>query len=112
MAPSRPTSAPYPGIAVGPGGVWGNDIYVTNRDTGDLLRFNAAGEGTVIGSNFAGFSMIFGPDEALYVVEYDNDRVLRIAPNNETLGLKPNEHQVSHNRCRRSWWCSETNVRG
>ena len=46
---------------------------------GHLLRISMAGVVTTIGSGFVGQSwMRFGPDGALYVSDFSNDRVLRV----------------------------------
>ena len=50
---------------------------------GNLLRISMAGVVTTIGSGFVGQSwMRFGPDDALYVTEFPNDRVLRVSADN------------------------------
>jgi len=50
---------------------------------GNLLRISMAGVVTTIGSGFVGQSwMRFGPDDALYVTEFPNDRVLRVSTDN------------------------------
>ena len=70
-------------LAFGPGpGGFGNALYVLNGS--DLLRFNMRGNATLIGSGFSvgpssGTGFVFGPDKALYVSEYNQNRVLRIS---------------------------------
>jgi len=80
-----------PRLRFGEGGVFGTGLYSMAND-GDL--FSVAGDGakTLFGSGFAagglsvdqvataGSWIAFGPDGALYVAEFPNDRVLRIAP--------------------------------
>ena len=58
-----------PRLAIGPGGVFGNGLYVANQDTGELWRFEADGNRTLVGSGFqSGFAnMAFGPDGAFSV---------------------------------------------
>ena len=70
-------------LAFGPGaGGFGNALYVLNGS--DLLRFNMRGNATLIGSGFSvgpssGTGFVFGPDKALYVSEYNENRILRIS---------------------------------
>lgn len=71
----------YLAFAPGAGG-FGRSLYVLNGS--ELLRFNARGNATTIGSGFSvgpasGTGFVFGPDHALYVSDYQNNRVLRIA---------------------------------
>jgi hypothetical protein len=49
-----------------------------------LLRFTHSGKASVIGTGFSigpssGTGMVFGPDHALYVSDYEGNRVLRIS---------------------------------
>lgn len=73
-------------LAFGPGpGGFGNALYVLNGS--DLLRFKKRGDATVIGSGFSvgpssGTGLVFGPDKALYVSEYNENRILRISRGN------------------------------
>jgi hypothetical protein len=73
-------------LAFGPGaGGFGRALYVLNG--GDLLRFNTRGNATLIGSGFSvgpssGTGFVFGPDNALYVSEYSQNRILRISRSN------------------------------
>lgn len=65
-----------------PGGGFGKDLYVLSGR--ELLRFDKKGKATVIGSGFnvgpsSGTGFVFGPDRALYVSEYDQNRILKIA---------------------------------
>lgn len=70
-------------LAFGPGaGGFGKALYVLNGS--DLLRFNGRRNSTVIGSGFSvgpasGTGFVFGPDKALYVSEYNQNRVLKIS---------------------------------
>lgn len=70
-------------LAFGPGaGGFGQALYVLNGS--DLLRFNTRGNTTLIGSGFSvgpssGTGFVFGPDNALYVSEYNENRILRIS---------------------------------
>jgi len=74
-------------IAFGPGGAWGEDLYALAD--GQLLRYDANGVATVVGTGFDGkyFDMAFGPDDMLYISELfvgdspSNDgRIIRFAP--------------------------------
>jgi hypothetical protein len=70
-------------LAFGPGaGGFGKDLYVLNGP--ELLRFDRRGRADVIGTGFnvglsSGTGFVFGPDRALYVSEYFQNRILRIA---------------------------------
>ena len=70
-------------LAFGPGaGGFGQSLYVLNGS--NLLRFNRPGNFTLIGSGFSvgpssGTGFVFGPDNALYVSEYNENRILRIS---------------------------------
>ena len=70
-------------LAFGPGaGGFGQALYVLNGT--NLLRFNRAGNATQIGSGFSvgppsGTGFVFGPDNALYVSEYNENRILKIS---------------------------------
>jgi hypothetical protein len=70
-------------LAFGPGaGGFGKALYVLNGS--ELLRFNGRRNSTVIGSGFSvgpssGTGFVFGPDKALYVSEYNQNRVLKIS---------------------------------
>lgn len=60
----------------------GEDESVFAIDSGGgLRRIDMAGVSTTIGSGFAGVRALrFGPDDAIYVSEFNNDRVLRVSP--------------------------------
>jgi hypothetical protein len=74
---------------------WGNHLYALNQSTGELLRIGENGNQTLIGSGFVGVGgMAFGPDGALYLSDFDHDRILRVAPTRASLGLAGNEYQV------------------
>jgi hypothetical protein len=67
----------------GPGeGGFGQALYVLSGS--NLLRINMQGNITTIGSGFStgpssGTGFVFGPDKALYVSDYTNNRVLKIS---------------------------------
>lgn len=70
-------------LAFGPGaGGFGGALYVL--DGSDLLRFDRNGRPKRIGSGFnvgpsSGTGFVFGPDGALYVSDYNQNRILRIS---------------------------------
>jgi len=69
-------------LAFGPGGIFGDDLYVLNGS--ELLRFDSLGNSSLLGQGFSvgpasGTGFIFGPDQALYVSEYNENRILRIS---------------------------------
>jgi hypothetical protein len=58
---------------------WGNDLYAVDNTAGTLSRVDAAGAATVIGTGFGlVYGLDLGPDDALYLTEFDRDRVLRV----------------------------------
>ena len=70
----------YIAIGTGPGGT-GKALFVLSGS--ELLRFNRRGHALRIGSGFSvgpasGTGFVFGPDHALYVSEYDKNRIVRI----------------------------------
>lgn len=66
-------------MAFGPGGAFGHDLY-TVSDAGNLLRIDQQGNQTVLGAGFGVVEgLTFGPDGALYLAEFSNDRILRLA---------------------------------
>lgn len=73
----------------GTGGAFGSDLYALSGT--DLLRFDSAGNSTVIGSGFPDSANFieFGPDDALYVSVFDDGTVLRISrvPEPGTAGI-------------------------
>lgn len=74
----------YIALADGRGG-FGRSLYALSGST--LLRFTPNGRSTVIGTGFSigpssGTGMTFGPDHALYISDYDGNRVLRISRGN------------------------------
>jgi hypothetical protein len=70
-----------PPIAVGNGGDFGTDLYVFHVETGELVRVAPDRTATVVGSGLPTSSggMTFGPDHALYISDYANGHVLRVA---------------------------------
>lgn len=63
-------------------GGFGSALYVLSGS--NLLRFDRRGNATVIGSGFgvgpsSGTGFVFGPDNALYVSDYNKNRVLKIS---------------------------------
>jgi len=76
-----------PPIAFGKGGVWGYSLYVITDNV--FMRFDSPldspGIYTIIGTGFNGIEcgdMEFGPDGALYVLDFVGNKILRIAPPN------------------------------
>lgn len=62
-------------------GGFGKDLYVLSGR--ELLRFDKRGKATLIGSGFtigpsSGTGFVFGPDKALYVSDYYENRILKI----------------------------------
>lgn len=72
---------PSPAIAFASGGAFGDQLHALDAVTGVLWRFDAAGQGTVVGTGFSPNSteIAFGPDGALYVGDFDNHLILRVA---------------------------------
>ncbi|HNQ90169.1 MAG TPA: hypothetical protein PKM73_16245 [Verrucomicrobiota bacterium] len=69
-------------LARGPGGSWGTDLYAV-APNGDLVRIDLEGGTTRVGSGFSNAAAFaFGPDAALYVSDFDADRIYRIAQPN------------------------------
>ena len=71
------------GVECGPGGAFGTDLYVIDSTVGTLVRVDAAGVKTTVGTGFAtGFStkdIAFGPGGDLFVSVIASDKVLRIS---------------------------------
>lgn len=67
-------------LAIGPLGDLDTGVF-TVTSAGQLRRFDlAGGSSSLVGTGFAASDLQFGPDGALYVAEFANDRVLRITP--------------------------------
>ncbi|MEE8168932.1 MAG: PEP-CTERM sorting domain-containing protein [Phycisphaerae bacterium] len=67
-------------IEFGPGGaVWGDSLY-SMSGAGDLIRFDAAGNQTIIGTGFGAniTDIEFGPGNALYLSSFDEDKIIRV----------------------------------
>lgn len=71
-------SGRYLRFAFGQGGGFGTDLYGVDQLTGELVHLSTSGDVDVIGSGFGNSFVTFGNDGAMYVSEFDNDRVLRI----------------------------------
>lgn len=84
----------FASLMCGQGGVWGRDLYVLPATGGQLLRFDSQGQRTVVANGLHAATFAFGPDESLYLAEAANMRILRIAPNRQTLGLQSNQFPV------------------
>ena len=70
-----------------------------DAENDQLVSIDADGNKTIFAENLSGtletvrfVDIAFGVDNALYLSDEENDRILRIAPSRETLGLKPSEH--------------------
>lgn len=81
-------------LEFGPGGpLWGDNLYGISRDSGELLRFDALGVPTVIGTGFGGAGgpvasdFEFGPDGAMYVSLFSEDEIIRIVPEPASLAI-------------------------
>ncbi|MBI1379933.1 MAG: hypothetical protein GC161_02450 [Planctomycetaceae bacterium] len=79
------------GLEYGKGGAFGNDLYAIDASAGTLVRVNAAGVKTTIGTGFATGNatkdLAFGPSGDLFVSVNTIDRVLRIAAPWTNLGF-------------------------
>lgn len=68
-------------IVVGKGGSWGDALYVLSAD--QLKRLEPSGVFTTVGTGFEVehyADMEFGPDGALYILDYSCVRILRVTP--------------------------------
>jgi len=74
------TSEWYTPIACSRGVGWVDGLYAINNDTDELLRFDGPDTYEVVGTGFTGqpTDMVFGPDGALYVSVWGEDRIIRI----------------------------------
>lgn len=82
-----------PPLVFGPGGTFGQDLYVATS-AGDLLRFDPLGGQTTVGTGFVTVEdLVFGADGALYLSENDEERVLRIEP---PCGTMPDADEACH----------------
>jgi hypothetical protein len=72
-------------LAIGPGGFWGHDLYLYSN--GHVLRYDANRHSTIISSGFDTWprDMAFGPDGAMYLSMFEEDRIIRITPEPTTL---------------------------
>ena len=73
---------PYSYLAFGRGNGFGSNLYALSGS--DLLTFDQLGFSTTIGTGFAvgpiaGVGFGFGDDGALYVSDFNADRILRIS---------------------------------
>lgn len=67
-------------VAFGKGGAFGTDLYAVNAGNGNLVRFDSAGNATVVGTGFeSAADLAFGADGALHVSLFAGDRIVRIA---------------------------------
>ena len=67
-------------LALAKGGFWGTDIYSVGT-SGELVRVSPNGDSLQVGSGFENVTaMVFGPDDALYLSEFTEDRILRLRP--------------------------------
>lgn len=66
-----------PDVGFGRGGKWEQSLYVL--DEGKLYRSRGKGDLQQVGSSFpTNSTMIFGPDQALYIADFLGDRVFRV----------------------------------
>ena len=69
-----------PLLAIGKFGSASTDVFSVNT-SGELVRIEMSGSSAVIGTGFGIVrDLQFGTDGALYVSDFANDQVLRIAP--------------------------------
>ena len=81
-------------IEFGPGGAWGTDLYAMDYLNGVLYRINPQGSKTAIGSSFGVTQDIaFGPDGALYISDFSNNRILRVTPDCNGNGI-PDDQDI------------------
>lgn len=68
-------------MAFGPGGAFGDDLYLAASETELLYRIDRSGNAEVVGSNLGvNVSVAFGPDGAFYVSQCEDDLIVRISP--------------------------------
>lgn len=77
--PAFATGLTNPRPISGASNLFDEGLYVLSGNS--LLRFDAIGNPTLVGSGFGNVTIgEFGPDGALYLAEFSNDRVLRVEP--------------------------------
>lgn len=92
-------------LRFGPGtSRWGDDLYVFDPLSDQLLRFDTAGNSTVLASGLDSdfYFMTFGPDDALYLSITNEDRIVRVVPEPSALALVMTLSAVGVLRRRRS----------
>jgi len=90
FAPAK-TGSP---LARGPGGLWGTNLYAVAAN-GDLVSIDLSGATNRVGRGFSNISDLeFGPDNGLYVSDFDNDLVWRIASDAPRLSIVPSNAAV------------------
>ena len=75
-------------LAFGPGGLFGNDLFVTEADSGVVSRLDSSGNKMVFASGFnRPIGITFGPDGNMYISDFSAGEIIKICPASTPLDI-------------------------